>query len=188
MTVSDLRNAFQTYQRKELPCTHKRRSAVLVPFFMYNEEMYLLFTERTETVEHHKGEISFPGGMCEPDDADAVATALREANEEIGLPLHSVEVLGMFDDYTTKTGFCITPVVGFIQELPLLAINIQEVAQALSVPASVFLADADRETTFHDSEGSAIQIFYYNYGSYEIWGATAAIARGIMQHIVLASS
>jgi 8-oxo-dGTP pyrophosphatase MutT (NUDIX family) len=92
MTVSDIRNAFQTYKRKELPCTHKRRSAALVPFFMHDEEMYLLFTERTEMVERHKREISFPGGMCEPDDADAVATALREAQEEIGLPPLSVNV------------------------------------------------------------------------------------------------
>src|SRR5262245_56549999 len=89
-------------------------AAVLVPFLEKEGETYLLFTRRTESVRDHKGQISFPGGARDPGDPSLRETALRETEEEIGVPRHAVEVLGELDDYVTVTNYMITPYVGII--------------------------------------------------------------------------
>jgi 8-oxo-dGTP pyrophosphatase MutT (NUDIX family) len=89
-------------------------AAVLIPLLFEDGEWRVLVTQRTQTVEYHKGQISFPGGACEPGDVSLVATALRETFEEIGIPPEVVKVLGILDDFPTITSFIVTPVVGII--------------------------------------------------------------------------
>ena len=96
------------------PNTKLTPAAVLVPLVLRGHELTVLLTQRTKHLSHHPGQVSFPGGRCEPDDADAVATALRETEEEIGLHHKHIEVIGQLDHYQTGTDFLVTPVVSFV--------------------------------------------------------------------------
>jgi 8-oxo-dGTP pyrophosphatase MutT (NUDIX family) len=95
--------------------TAPRPAAVLVPLYVREQELWTFFTKRTDAVEHHKGQISFPGGRQEESDTDSVEAALRESEEEVGLPRDHVEVIGRLDTYITGTGFEIAPVVGLVR-------------------------------------------------------------------------
>src|SRR5207245_6296875 len=105
-----------------------RPAAVLVPLVARAGGLALLLTERTADLPSHAGQVSFPGGKMDAADADAAACALREAEEELGLPAHSAEVLGGLDDVPTPTGFVISPVVGLLATDPPLRPNPAEVA------------------------------------------------------------
>jgi len=155
-------------------------SAVLVPMLYKDGEWHVLVTQRTEGVEHHKGQISFPGGACEVGDQDKLATALRETSEEIGLPPESVEVLGMLNDLRTVTGFVITPVVGIIPYPFAYQLNRREVADVIEVPLS-FLADpAHLRTEQREWQGQVRKVLVWDYGSHLIWGATAQILKNLL--------
>src|SRR5512135_1182859 len=104
------------------------RAAVLVPLLHVEDHVEVLLTRRTVEVETHKGQISFPGGMVEESDPDTEHAALREAEEELGLPPSSVTTIGLLDDHATPTGFVITPVVGMVKGNPTLIPNPREVA------------------------------------------------------------
>ncbi|MDB5970718.1 MAG: CoA pyrophosphatase [Hydrocarboniphaga sp.] len=152
-----------------------RRAAVLVPVVDRPGGPTVVLTQRSEHLRNHKGQISFPGGRRDDDDVDSVDTALREAEEEIGLPRQHVEVLGYLDDYPTISLYRVTPVVGVIRELPLLRIDAAEVAEAFEVPLSLLLDPASYERK-HLFFGTVKRPFYeVNYGSYRIWGATAGM-------------
>src|SRR5207253_7654072 len=116
------------------PSTALRPAAVLVPLVDYPAGMSVLLTQRTAHLSAHAGQISFPGGRIEADDRDAIAAALRETEEEVGLPRDRVEVAGRLDTYVTGTGFEITPIVGFVEPPFALAIDPFEVAEAFEVP------------------------------------------------------
>ncbi|MBI5216955.1 MAG: CoA pyrophosphatase [Ignavibacteriae bacterium] len=156
------------------------RASVLVPLVVLNNELHVLLTVRTHEVETHKGQISFPGGMCDEKDANETETALREAKEEIGLPKSSVEILGILDDFVTPTGFLITPVVGYIQSLPLLKPNPEEVAEVLFVPPSFFADEQNGRTEERTVNGKHLKVWFFDYQQHAIWGATA----GIIKHFL----
>lgn len=118
VTVDQIRKFLNGYQRRELGKPGLKKAAVLILFYPKGNDLYVLLTKRTEDVEHHKGQISFPGGSCDDQDDHIVATALRESDEEIGLPAGTVEVLGIFNEYETPSGFAITPVVAYAGCLP----------------------------------------------------------------------
>ncbi|WP_428309300.1 CoA pyrophosphatase [Hydrocarboniphaga sp.] len=152
-----------------------RRAAVLVPVVDRAEGPSVVLTVRSEQLRNHKGQISFPGGRRDDDDVDAVDTALREAEEEIGLPRQQVEVLGYLDDYPTMTRYRVTPVVGVIRDLPALRIDAAEVAQVFEVPLSLLLNPASF-TQKHFFRGKLRLPFYeIQHGDYRIWGATAGM-------------
>lgn len=152
-----------------------RRAAVLVPVVDRPEGPTVILTVRSEHLRNHKGQISFPGGRRDDGDADAVDTALREAEEEIGLPRRQVEILGYLDDYPTMTRYRVTPVVGVIRDLPALRIDAAEVAETFEVPLSLLLDPASYEQK-HLFRGALKLPFYeVNYGNYRIWGATAGM-------------
>jgi 8-oxo-dGTP pyrophosphatase MutT (NUDIX family) len=131
-------------------------------------------------VGHHKGQISFPGGACEPEDADLLATALRETEEEIGVPPESVEVLGFLDDFPTITSFVITPVVGVIPYPFSYVLNEDEVDSVIEVPVSFFLDPGSLRVEQREYQGSVFDVLFWDYGPHTIWGATARILKGFL--------
>ncbi len=167
---------------RDLPPHPYRRAAVLVPVFVQEGAPHLLLTKRTEAVEHHKGQISFPGGGEEPGDTDLLATALRETYEELGLDPEAVEVWGRLDELeTVVSGFAITPYVGFVPRLGALRPNPNEIDEVVAVPLAMFL-DPVRlraEQVVHD--GRPRELLYYDCGPHVVWGATARIIHGMVR-------
>lgn len=157
------------------------KAGVLMLLFPKESDLYVLLTKRTSDVEHHKGQISFPGGSVDESDSDIVMTALREAEEEIGLRGDQVEVLGLFDDIWTPSGFCITPVIGYTTVLPALTPSADEVEEILEVPLSVFLERENETVKKLQRSGKSIDVYFYKHGNNEIWGATAAMVRSFLQ-------
>jgi 8-oxo-dGTP pyrophosphatase MutT (NUDIX family) len=160
-----------------------KHAGVLVPIVHSSEGYDLLLTERTHLVETHKGQISFPGGMVDAGDADIVDTALRETMEEIGLEREAVDVIGLLDDLPTPTGFIITPVVGIIESLPSLTVNADEVAEVLHIPLSFFADGNNGRKELREFRGSSHEVWYYNTGTHNVWGATAMIIRSLLKKL-----
>jgi 8-oxo-dGTP pyrophosphatase MutT (NUDIX family) len=135
----------------------------------------LLLTRRNAALRRHAGQVAFPGGRIDPEDANPVAAALREAQEEVALPPHAVEIIGITDVYETGTCYHITPVLGIIApDLPLVAAA-DEVAAVFEVPLAFLLDPANHQ--LRQSEWQGKTRFYYVIGwpAHEIWGATAAM-------------
>ena len=160
------------------------RAAVLIPLLAQDETPRVLFTRRTDTVQHHKGQISFPGGASEQGDVDALATALRETEEEVGIPRDIVEVLGTLDDArATVSGFLITPFVGIIPDPAPLRINTAEIAEVLTVPLSVFRDPSRLRVERRERGGQQVDVYFYTHGRYEIWGVTAHIMKSFIDTV-----
>jgi 8-oxo-dGTP pyrophosphatase MutT (NUDIX family) len=159
------------------------RAGVLVPLIATPGSVELLFTKRTEHVETHKGQISFPGGVVEDGDRDIVHTALREAEEELGVERADVEPLGLLEDLTTPTGFVITPVLGLFSRTPHLRPNPAEVAEVFTVPLDFFADPASAEREFKRVNGRQRELWKYQYGEHLIWGATAMIIRSLLREL-----
>jgi 8-oxo-dGTP pyrophosphatase MutT (NUDIX family) len=159
-----------------------RPAAVLIPAIA-RPVITLLFTLRTEHLAAHAGQIAFPGGKSEPQDADALATALRESHEEIGLDPAFVEPVGSLDCYLTGTGFCITPVIGLVPPDVPLTLDRNEVAETFEVPLP-FLMDLDNYQRHTRTIGGIERHFYaIPFGGRFIWGATAGILRHMCQRL-----
>ena len=164
-------------------------AAVLVPMVMRSEGITVLLTQRTAHLHDHAGQVSFPGGRVEPDDPDAVATALRETMEETGLAHHHVDVVGRLPQYFTGTGFMITPVTALVRPGFELAPDAFEVAEVFEVPLS-FLTDP-ANYRLHQAQlpdGAVRQYFSVPWQQFFIWGATAAMLRGMYQILAEAFS
>lgn len=165
-------------------------AAVLMPLVERSEGYTVLLTQRTAHLEHHAGQISFPGGRAEEEDANPVDTALREAEEEIGLQRrHVVEIAGFLDLYQTVTGFLITPVVGFVTPPFELALDAFEVAEAFEVPLDFILDPQNHESRSMFYKGQHRRYYVIPYEDRFIWGATAAMlvnfARRLVEHPLL---
>ncbi|HOD71552.1 MAG: putative NUDIX hydrolase [Deltaproteobacteria bacterium ADurb.BinA179] len=159
-------------QRRLIPKDNLRESAVLIPVCFEDGHPWVIVTKRSMTVEHHRGEISFPGGRAEPGDKDLVFTALREAEEEIGLKKDDVEVLGLLDDHISILGYHITPVVGAIPSPYRFTINSESevllrVSLISALKDTVWMAE---KTTFM---GRDINIYYLEIDGGILWGASA---------------
>jgi len=157
------------------PSTALRPAAVLVPLIDHPDEMTVLLTQRTAHLSAHAGQISFPGGRIEADDADAVAAALRESEEEVGLPRGRVTIVGRLDTYLTGTGFEITPIVGIVAPPLSLVLDPFEVAEAFEVPLSYILDRRNHQRVERESGGRRRSFFILPYQGRNIWGATAGI-------------
>jgi 8-oxo-dGTP pyrophosphatase MutT (NUDIX family) len=163
-------------------------AGVLVPIILTGGEAALLFTRRTDHVETHKGQISFPGGMRDGDDPDIVHTALRETAEELGIGAGLIEISGLLDDIAVPSGFIITPVVGLLKGLPPLSPNPGEVAEAFTVPLDFFRDPANGRSEIREFRGSSRVVWFYQHGEHNIWGATAMIVRSFLQKTGLAET
>jgi 8-oxo-dGTP pyrophosphatase MutT (NUDIX family) len=143
----------------------------------------VLFTQRTAHLARHAGQVSFPGGRTSPSDRDAIATALRETEEETGIAPHHVRVAGFLESYETGTGFAITPVVGIVDAGFALKPNPDEVAEVFEVPLSFLLDLRNRETKTTEWAGMTRRYYAYTYGRHYIWGATAGILAGFVERL-----
>lgn len=167
-----------------------RDAAVLVPLVVREEGLTVLLTQRADHLNDHAGQISFPGGRREPEDADAFATALREANEEVGLDSGHVEVLGALPDYITGTGFLVAPVVGLVHPPFTVSADTLEVADIFEVPLSFLMNPTHHEVRVFRWEGGERRFFSMPYprggstgGHYFIWGATAGMLRNFYRFL-----
>jgi 8-oxo-dGTP pyrophosphatase MutT (NUDIX family) len=175
-----IRQFLKAFQRLECDNEKLIPAGVLVPLFERNGELHVVLTQRTIEVEHHKGQISFPGGVMDESDGSILETALREAEEEIGLSKNSVEVLGVLSDFQTSSGFRITPIVAFLPSLPSLCLNTAEVTEVFDVPLSFFLNTQNERGERYDRSGMMAEVSIYRYKQYEIWGVTASILRSFL--------
>jgi 8-oxo-dGTP pyrophosphatase MutT (NUDIX family) len=153
------------------------RAAVLVPIVDHGEA-YLVFAQRTDRVGHHAGQISFPGGRVDPDDADDLAAALREAREEVGLAPALVDPLGLLDDTETfATQFVITPIVGAVRGPVVWQPDGEEIEKVIEVPVAALLADGCFRVERWTRDGVTRDVYFYECGDATIWGATARIVK-----------
>lgn len=139
---------------------------------------HIVFAKRTERVAHHKGQFSFPGGIVETWDGSRLETALREAQEEIGLPRSAVAILGMLDDTETRaTQFVITPFVGLIRDPVSYTPDGREIERVLEVPLEALLEPANFRVEMWERNGEVQPVYFYEYDGETIWGATARILK-----------
>jgi 8-oxo-dGTP pyrophosphatase MutT (NUDIX family) len=149
-------------------------AAVLVPVVL-RAEPTLILTQRTAHLRSHAGQVAFPGGRVDPEDRDAVATALREAEEEIGLSPALVDVIGTAPPYLTGTGYAVTPVIGLLPPDPPLRLNAHEVASIFEVPLAYALDPGNRELRETEWRGALRRYYVIEWDGRMIWGATAAM-------------
>lgn len=152
-----------------------RDAAVLVPLVDRSEGLHVLLTQRTAHLAAHAGQIAFPGGRLESTDEDAIAAALRETEEEIGLPRQHIEIIGRLDDYLTRTGFRVAPVVGIVRPPFTTRAHPGEVADIFEVPLAFLLDPANRRRNFSEFRGAMRQFWSFPFGERNIWGATAGM-------------
>jgi 8-oxo-dGTP pyrophosphatase MutT (NUDIX family) len=154
-------------------------ASVLVPLVERPSGLQVLLTRRTDHLRDHAGQVSFPGGRAESHDADAAATALREAQEEVGLGPEHVSVIGQLPAYTTITHFVVTPVVALVQPGFSLVLDEFEVAEAFEVPLAYLMSPGNHRRHTFTWEGGERQFLSMPWGDYFIWGATAAMLRNL---------
>ena len=177
-----IREVLRHYHKERIVDESLTPSAVIVPLFHSEGECHLLFTERSDEVNFHKGQICFPGGTWEPGDASLLDTALREVNEEIGLDAKDVEILGELDDNLTVTsGYVISPFVAFIPYPYTFRVDGREIKRVFSVPLSALMDEAILREEYQTFDDKTMPVYFYEYEGHVIWGATARILRQFIE-------
>lgn len=158
--------------RTPIPLT---AAAVLVPLVAHTQTTTVLLTRRTDHLSKHPGQVSFPGGHIEADDGSPEETALRETEEETGLDRRHIDIVGRLDDYETRTGFRVTPVVAVVTPPFDLVPDPHEVADVFEVPLSFLLDPSNHHRHTREFEGRDREFFAMPYNDHFIWGATAGM-------------
>jgi len=160
-----------------------RPASVLVPLVRREPGLTVLLTQRTEDMPSHAGQIAFPGGRRQAEDVDAIATALRETEEEVGLTRDFIEVIGPVDQYRTGTGYEITPIVGMVTPGFTPRADPREVADVFEVPLAHFLDERNHRIDSRVWQGRERRYYAMPYGERYIWGATAGMLKNL--HFIL---
>jgi 8-oxo-dGTP pyrophosphatase MutT (NUDIX family) len=158
-----------------VPLGELRAASVLVPLVNRPEGFSILLTQRTAHLSRHAGQIAFPGGRVDEGDADEIATALRETEEEVGLGRDRIEPIGRLDRYVTRTGFTVTPIVALVEPPFTLTVDPNEVDEAFEVPLDFILDPANRQKDNYDYQGVIRYFYVFRYQQRNIWGATAGM-------------
>ena len=161
-----------------------RSSAVICLIFYENNKLNILLTKRSEKLVNHAGEISFPGGKVESFDQSPLEAALRETNEEIGVPEKDIKVLGKLDEIVTGTGFHITPYVGILITTKNIEINVNEVSEIIKLPIQIILNKNNHIRLNRQFNKIKYNFWKIKYLNYNIWGATASILVGFAVKII----
>jgi len=164
------------------PFRPSRTAAVLVPL-LDMPEPEIVFTRRAEHLPQHPGQVSFPGGAAEENDASAVQTALREANEEIGLPPGAALPIGFLDRMDTISDYRVLPVVALLTPPVVWCPDAREVAEVFTVPLAVVLDRERYESRIFERHGQKYPIYTLRWQSHTIWGATAAILLNLTERM-----
>jgi 8-oxo-dGTP pyrophosphatase MutT (NUDIX family) len=160
--------------RPDLPNPCPREAAVLMLLYPRQGELVLPLTQRTDTVEMHRGQVSLPGGAREPQDRDFAQTALRETCEELGIPEGAVQLLGALSPlYIPPSQFCVYPYVGYVSTPPLLHPDPAEVAAVIEVPLRNLLEPDTRQVEVHWRNRQRFEVPIYRVAEQRVWGATA---------------
>lgn len=160
------------------PPAEQRRAAVLVPLFVRDGALRILLTRRTETLEHHKGQISFPGGGEDEADESAFATAVRETEEELGIPAQDIRLLGTLSPLATVSDFFVEPFVGAIPYPHVLRPAEAEIAEVIDAPIAALLDPKILERRV--LPGREEPTLFFHYGKHVIWGATARMLKELL--------
>jgi len=177
--MEDVRRRLAAQPRRDPEKGNARRAAVLVPLFVRERMLWIVFTRRTETVEHHRGQISFPGGVEEAIDDDLSATALRETHEELGILPEDVRLLGTLSPIVTVTDFYVAPFVAAIPQPYVFSPAETEIAEVVEAPVVALSDPAVMETKFLADRDEPV--LFYRYGRHVIWGATARILAELLE-------
>ena len=166
------------------PETDCRRAAVLVPVVLEPKGAHVVYTLRTGDLEDHAGQVSFPGGSPEPRDGSLLATALREAEEEIDLRPDTVEIVGELEEmYIPPSRFLVSPFVGLLSEEAELVLAPEEVEAIFSVSLEELMSPEAFEKVVWEREGRPHEVPIFAVGGHEIWGATAAMTAGLLARL-----
>ena len=180
-TIAAIERILSTRTKKSVTDTSLTPAAVLLLLYPKDGEYCMLLNKRTEEVEHHKGEISFPGGATDPDDQDFLDTALRETYEEMGINREDVTILGELDDVTTRSSFGVRVFVGTIPyPYPFKPSDI-EIAEVLEVPMRELLDPSNLREEVRSVNGTASASYSYAYGQHLVYGATAQIVTQFLE-------
>ena len=155
--------------------TQQTRAAVLIPLVDRGQELTVLLTHRSSELKHHAGQISFPGGRLEPGDDNAIAAALRETEEEIGLRREFIEVIDCLPDHVVISGYRVTPVVGLVSPGFDLVLDPTEVSGTFEAPLSHLLNPATHTRRLQSFGGEELEVLELPWGGHTIWGATAGM-------------
>jgi 8-oxo-dGTP pyrophosphatase MutT (NUDIX family) len=156
-----------------------QRAAVLMPLIWHENQWCILFTKRTETLPHHKGQISFPGGMYENEDKNMHETALRETEEELGISRDTIQTLGRMDDFAAISGVIISPYVGILLWPQRLNLSVDEVSHVIIMPANWLANPANCEE--REYMGHSDVVYYRPYQGEVLWGITARLTRDFLE-------
>lgn len=169
--------------RESVIANAKKHAAVLIGLIEREGSVNVILTKRTEALNNHSGQVAFPGGRIDDDDASPEAAALREAWEEIGLDINEVEIMGRLPDYYTGSGYRVAPVIGFVREGADFEINPDEVDYMFEVPLA-FLMDVANHTTTSRMWKERERFFYeMPYQEHYIWGVTAGMIRVLYDRV-----
>ncbi len=183
--LEKIRERVRAYAPTPIPDNGLPRAAVLIPLYTKDGLLHVLLTRRTELVEHHKGQISFPGGALDEGDPGLDACALRETHEEIGVDPRDVTLFGSLDDMVTVSNFVVTPYVGAVTRpapYPFRP-NAHEVAEILEVPIPHLLDERNLITEVRRIQGRDVPVHSFRYGDHIIWGATARMLKQFLDLI-----
>lgn len=165
------------------PETDRAAAAVLVPIINRSGVLSVLLTRRTEQLAQHAGQVSFPGGRSEAGDADAIATALRETHEEVGIASALVDPFGYLDILETVSGYCVTPVVAWLDAGYQARPDPREVAEIFEVPLEFFLVPENLRRLRVEYRGRPREILEFAYSGPRIWGATATMLANLVRRL-----
>lgn len=177
--IEFIRERVTAYRPRQIEAEGRPRAAVLLLLYNKGGQQHLLFTRRTDLVEHHKGQISFPGGAADPEDRDLRETALRETYEELGIAPEDVDIFGPLDDWITVSNFVVTPFAGAITRPAPYPFhqNHFEVAELLEVPILHLQNDSNVVSEWRRINGQDILTYTYRWGDHLIWGVTARMLK-----------
>ena len=167
----------KTYKYANVPYI---RAGVLIPLFFKQGEPHILFTKRSDKVEHHKGQIAFPGGRYDDEDKDICETALRETWEEMGIPGRDVKILGRTDDFLTNTNFMITPYIGVITYPYYSNPNTDEIEDVYEIPLRTLIDPEIFEVKTLFRNGYNWKVHYYHCDNILIWGVTGFLVSNFL--------